>query len=110
MGVLDDLAEGVDTTAEIASSAAAAGQKVLEVKNQLTTARGIVVEVDNHLTDITLTRIRARDNFSSGGLGPVLPADEIPPHKADIFAVASKGGAVGTGVVGSVTYSVAGFT
>jgi hypothetical protein len=109
MGVLDNLAEGADALAEITSNVAAAGEKVLEIANQLVTARSIVVEVDNHLTDITLTRVRQQDNFSSGGFG-VLPEDEIPPHSADIFGVQSKGGGIGTGVVGSVTYRGAGFT
>ena len=108
MGVLDDLAEAAGSVAEITSSVAAAGEKVLEVANQLETARSLAVEVDNHLDLITLSHLQDRDNFSSGGFGPPLPEDEIAPHKADIFGVQSKGGGVGTGVVGSVTYSAPG--
>jgi hypothetical protein len=105
MGVLAVLAE----VAEVTSAVAAAGEKVAEVANQLVTQRSIVVEVDNHLNDIVLRRVREKDNFSSGEFG-VLPDDEIPPHIAEIFGVQSKGGGIGTGVVGSVTYSGPGFT
>jgi hypothetical protein len=109
MGVLGDLLEGIGDLVETTSDVAAAGEKVLEVANQLeANERSIVVEVDNHLDAISLSRLRF--DFSSGEFGGPLADDEIPPHKFDIFGVRSKGGGIFTGVVGSVTYSAPGFT
>jgi len=108
MGVLDDLAEASDALAEVTSNVAAAGAKIEEVAKQLNAARSLVIEVDNHLS-VSLDRIPARDQFDSGGFG-VLPSDAIPPHNADIFGVRSKGGSVGSGAVGSVSYQAPGFT
>jgi hypothetical protein len=88
----------------IANSAQALVAVIQSVGAALTSARSVVIEVANN-TDLTLTKIS--DNHDSGGFAQ-LPALAIPPHSVDVFGSQSKGGAIATGTVGSVTYAAGG--
>ena len=91
----------VAVAAAIAASVQAGVELINAVATLLTSARSVVVEVDNN-TGLTLTKIA--DNHDHGGFA-ALPHLTIPPHSVDVFGSQSKGGAVATGTEGSVTYA-----
>lgn len=91
----------IETAGLIAQSVQAAAAAITLVGNVLTAGRSVIVEVDNN-TPLTLTKIT--DNHDSGGFA-TLPHLTIQPHTAEVFGSQSKGGAVATGTVGSITYT-----
>jgi hypothetical protein len=91
----------IETAGLIAASVQAAVGVIQLVGNVLTSGRSVIIEVDNN-TPVTLTKFA--DNHDSGGFA-ALPHLQILPHTAEVFGSQSKGGAVATGTVGSVTYT-----
>ena len=88
----------------IQASIQAGVELIKAVGTGLTAGRSVIIEVDNN-TDLTLTKIA--DNHDHGGFAG-LPRITIAPHSADVFGSQSKGGAIGTGTEGSVTYAADG--
>ena len=92
---------GEEVLAALVASSISAGVELIKaVGGALTAGRSVIIEIDNN-TSLTLDRLT--DNHSSGGFA-VLPLLKIPPMTAIVFGSQSKGGAVGTGTVGSITY------
>jgi hypothetical protein len=94
------LDQKIAIVAAVANSVQALVAVIQSVGAALTSARSVVIEVANN-TDLTLTKLHS--DHDSGGFAQ-LPALAIPPHSVDVFGSQSKGGAIATGTVGSVTY------
>src|SRR5262249_17961255 len=98
------MAEPIEPGALIAASVQAGVEAIKAVADLLTSGRSVIIEVDNN-TDLTLTKIT--DHHESGGFAD-LPRLGIPPRSVEVFGSQSKGGAIATGTVGSVTYAADG--
>jgi hypothetical protein len=96
--------DAIAVAALVASSVQAAFPVIQAVGAVLTAGRSVIIEVDNN-TDLTLVKID--DTHDHGGFA-ALPKLTIPPHSVDVFGSQSKGGSVGTGTEGSVTYGAGG--
>src|SRR5260370_24722266 len=85
----------------ISCSIAAGVEAIKAVGGALTAGRSVIVETDNN-TAVTFDRLT--DHHESGGFA-VLPPLRILPMTAVVFGSQSKGTGVGTGTVGSITYT-----
>jgi hypothetical protein len=93
---------GEEVIAALAASSIAAGVELIKaVGGALTAGRSVIIEIDNN-TSLTLDRFT--DNHDSGGFA-VPPPLTIHPMTAVVFGSQSKGGAIGTGTVGSISYT-----
>jgi hypothetical protein len=93
---------GEEVLAALVASSIAAGVELIKaVGGALTAGRSVIIEIDNN-TSLTLNRFT--DNHDSGGFA-VLPPLRILPRTAVVFGSQSKGSGVGTGSVGSITYT-----
>jgi hypothetical protein len=95
---------GIEVGLDLAGAAQALLSAIQLIGGGLTEGRSVVIEIDN-LTDTLLAKIL--DHHESGGFAS-FPEPQIPPHTADVFGSQSKGGAIATGTVGSVTYAADG--
>lgn len=89
---------------ESIAAGAAVGQAIAQVVPLLNGARSVVIEIDNN-TGSTLRRVG--DHQDHGGFA-VTPTSQIPPAHADVYGAQSKGGSIGTGTEGTVSYVVDG--